>query len=353
MKKAWRIFKKWFIPHDENDHKPHILRPRTIALVCVLSIAAELLFLSGLSVPVSSRAPFLGDIVVGALTDGTNVARVANNLPSLQVSPLLQRAAQEKVNDMVANSYFAHTSPQGVTPWYWFANVGYDFTYAGENLAVDFSDSQDVTTARPNSPEHRANIMDTHFTQFGIAIATGTYEGQPVIFVAEEFGAPSPLMVVGSEAGSSFGAQAAATAPSVPKKVVAASKPAPAVIGVSALTTSSSDQMFVAVKGASAEAPAAVSATGSAPSVAQAPAIAPKFVPQTNVVQQMAANPRSAMNDVYLFIAVLFALALALNIFIKVRVQHPNIILGGLVAISLAGIFIVLNQHIFLSTIIK
>jgi len=50
MKKAWRIFKKWFIPHDENDHKPHILRPRTIALVCVLSIAAELLFLSGLSV---------------------------------------------------------------------------------------------------------------------------------------------------------------------------------------------------------------------------------------------------------------------------------------------------------------
>jgi len=48
-----------------------------------------------------------------------------------------------------------------------------DFTYAGENLAVDFSDSQDVTTAWLNSPEHRANIMDTHFTQFGIAIATG------------------------------------------------------------------------------------------------------------------------------------------------------------------------------------
>jgi Cysteine-rich secretory protein family len=350
MKKAWRTFKKWFIPHEENDHRPHILRPRTIALVCILSIAAELLFLSGLSVPTAVRSPFLGDIVVGALTDGTNAARVQNNLPSLQVNPLLERAAQEKVDDMVANDYFAHTSPQGVTPWYWFANVGYDFTYAGENLAVDFSDSQDVTTAWLNSPEHRANIMDTHFTQFGIAIATGTYEGQSVIFVAEEFGAPSPLMVVGSEAGSSFVAQSAATL-SAPKKIAAAPKPAPTVIGASELTTSSSNQMFVAVKGASAEAPAV--ATASAPSAAQVPAATPKFVPQTNVVQQMAANPRSAMNDVYLFIAVLFALALALKIFVKIRIQHPDLILGGLAVISLAGIFIVLNQHIFLSAIIR
>jgi hypothetical protein len=349
MKKVWRTFKKWFVPHEGNDHKPHILRPRTIAVVCALAIAAEFLFLSGLSLP-AYRSPFLGDIVVGALTDGTNAARVSNGLPSLQVNPLLTEAAQEKVDDMVANNYFAHTSPQGVTPWYWFANVGYDFTYAGENLAVDFSDSQDVTTAWLNSPEHRANIMDTNFTQFGIAIATGTYEGQPAIFVAEEFGAPSPLMAAAPVSGSSANAQSVPSV-SVPAKTAVAPKPAPTVISASALTTSSSDQMFVAVKGASAEAPAA--ATGSVPTAAQVPQTTPQTIPQANVVQQAVANPRSTMNDVYLFMALLFAFALAVNIFVKVRIQHPDIVLGGLVAISLAGIFIILNQHIFLSAIIR
>ena len=50
-------------------------------------------------------------------------------------------------------------------------------TIAGENLAVNFSDSQDVTNAWMNSPEHRANILNGDFTQIGIATAQGTYKG--------------------------------------------------------------------------------------------------------------------------------------------------------------------------------
>jgi len=88
---------------------------------------------------------------------------------------------------MAANSYFAHTSPSGVTPWDWFEKVGYQFSYAGENLAVDFSNSQDVTNAWMNSPEHRSNIMNSNFTQIGMATAQGTLNGQPATFVAEEF----------------------------------------------------------------------------------------------------------------------------------------------------------------------
>jgi hypothetical protein len=281
----------------------------------------------------------------GVLADGTNAARVQNGLPSLQVSPLLERVAQEKVNDMVANNYFAHTSPAGVTPWHWFETVGYSFTYAGENLAVDFSDSQDVTNAWLNSPEHRANILDTNFTQVGIAIATGTFEGQQAVFVAEEFGAPSPVAAA---------EPSAAPIVAVPK-IVPAAKPAPTVIAVSGSQTSSSEQSFVAVEGASAEAASvAAPATGSAPAATAAvPAAAPQLEPQTNVVQQVAANPRSAVNSIYVFMAVLFAVALMLNIFVKMRVQHPNIIMSGLIAISLAGIFIVMNQYLFLSVVVK
>jgi hypothetical protein len=141
----------------------------------------------------------------------------------------------------------------------------------------------------------------------------------------------------------------AASAP-VSKKPVAAPKSAPTVVAASELRTSSSDQMFVAVKGASAE---AASATGSAPTVAQVSVTAPQVMPETNVVQRAAVNPRASVNSIYLFVALLFTFALALNIFVKIRIQHPNIILGGVLAISLAGMFIVLNQHLFLSAIIK
>jgi hypothetical protein len=378
MKKAWKAFKKWFIPHQENNHKPHILRSRTVAIVCALAIAVEFFFLSDLSMP-AFRSPILGDIVVTALTDGTNSARIANSMPSLQVSPLLTEAAQEKANDMAANGYFAHTSPAGLTPWHWFENVGYGFTYAGENLAVDFSDSQDVITAWLNSPEHRANIMNENFTQFGIAIATGTYEGQPAVFVAEEFGTPSSLMAAAESAGtgSSSGTRSAP-------------KVEPTTIATSESRTSSSGQMFVAVKGASTKAVSAVPAvTRSAPkakavsvssnvpatSVASVTSSGPGTVPsgaisiisivtssasaatesimKTNVVQQAIANPRSAVNSIYLLMALVFAFALLLNIFVKIRIQHPDIIMGGVIAISLAGMFIVLNQHIFLSALIK
>jgi hypothetical protein len=97
-----------------------------------------------------------------------------------------------KADDMAAKSYFAHTSPEGIDPWYWFNQAGYKFTYAGENLAVDFSDSSAVNTAWMNSPTHRANLLDQHYTEIGIATADGMYQGHMTTFVVEEFGTPLP-----------------------------------------------------------------------------------------------------------------------------------------------------------------
>ncbi len=129
-------------------------------------------------------------VIDSVLVDLTNTDRAAYNLGSLAVNPKLTAAAQAKANDMAAKSYFAHTAPDGTDSWYWFKQSGYDFQTAGENLAVDFSDSADVERAWMNSPSHRDNILNGKYTEVGIATASGVYQGHPTVFVVTMFGTP-------------------------------------------------------------------------------------------------------------------------------------------------------------------
>jgi hypothetical protein len=135
-------------------------------------------------------------VVSAVLVDLANADRVSENVGMLSVSPVLVAAAQAKADDMAAKGYFAHVSPEGLDSWHWFRQAGYAFTYAGENLAADFSDSVDVEKAWLASPTHRANLMNGSFTQIGIATAQGTYQGHPTTFVVQMFGTPAIPKVV-------------------------------------------------------------------------------------------------------------------------------------------------------------
>ena len=129
-------------------------------------------------------------VLASRLVELTNVDRVSTGGTTLTVSPLLTNVAQLKADDMVAKGYFAHYAPQGTSPWHWFDAAGYRYLYAGENLAVFFNESEEVENAWMKSPSHRANITNPHFIEVGIALARGTYKGQAVTFVVEEFGTP-------------------------------------------------------------------------------------------------------------------------------------------------------------------
>ena len=328
MKRLRRTLKRYFIPHEENNHKPQMLRSRTLFFACFAIILVEVAFIVG-PLYLINRSRLFGIIVVNALVDETNQNRIANNLPPLQINPLLQAAAQDKANDMATNGYFAHTSPAGLSPWYWFGKVGYDYAAAGENLAVNFSDSQDVMNAWMNSPEHRANILDANFTQIGMATAQGTYDGAPATYVVEEFGEPAAAVVLAASASAAAAVSVTASAP-------ARAKPS----GGGATTT---EPVSVAVKGAATQA-----ANQPAPSAPVVPVVAstPRAnILQNNPIQDAVAAPRSIANDFYLFVIGLFALALVLNIFIQIRIQYPSLIFGGVVVIALAAMFIVLNQQ--------
>ena len=122
------------------------------------------------------------------LLEGTNQQRADNGLPSLRLNTQLSHAAQAKAVDMAAKDYWAHNSPTGDTPWTFITNAGYTYTTAGENLAYGFIDSSDTITGWMNSPGHRANILNTTYTEVGFGIINvENYQssGNQTIVVAE------------------------------------------------------------------------------------------------------------------------------------------------------------------------
>jgi hypothetical protein len=121
----------------------------------------------------------------------TNEERVTVTAPPLRRSAVLDEAAARKAEHMATEGYFAHYSPQGVSPWHWFDSVDYTYAYAGENLAIHFSDSGEVVKAWMESPTHRANIINNNFTEIGVGTAKGTYEGYETVFVVQLFGTPA------------------------------------------------------------------------------------------------------------------------------------------------------------------
>lgn len=140
---------------------------------------------------VSNKEGMMALVVSKVLVHYTNEERQINDIGELQTNPLLEEAARLKAEDMIANGYFAHNSPDGHTPWYWLDKVGYNFSYAGENLAVNFTESKDVNDAWMNSQKHRENILNGKFTEVGIAVVDGLYKGKMTTFVVQFFGKPA------------------------------------------------------------------------------------------------------------------------------------------------------------------
>lgn len=187
--------KKYLIPQEENEYKPHSLRKKSLLAILSFVIVLEiitLVLITPLS-PDSFKGYFtnLSAIFSSVLVEKTNETRLEANKNALAVNDKLTMAAQLKANDMANKSYFAHTSPEGLTPWYFINQAGYSYSNAGENLAVNFVDTNDVHRAWMNSPTHKANILRDGFQEIGIATAEGKYKGRDAIFVVQYFGAPA------------------------------------------------------------------------------------------------------------------------------------------------------------------
>lgn len=112
-----------------------------------------------------------------------NKERVANGLRPVVADPELTEVARKHSADMFARGYFAHDTPEGLSPFDRMRAANVQFLTAGENLALAPT-VQVAHTGLMNSPGHRANILRPQFGRLGIGIMDGGMRG---IMVSQEF----------------------------------------------------------------------------------------------------------------------------------------------------------------------
>jgi len=142
--------------------------------------------------PLQSEKESLNPILTRAGTiRWTNINRQNNNLLALRESEKLNEAALKKARDIFEKQYFDHISPSGKGSQDLAAEVGYSFIAVGENLAMgNFANDRELLEAWMASPGHRENILSKKFTEIGVAVLQGEYQGKKTWVAVQEFGTP-------------------------------------------------------------------------------------------------------------------------------------------------------------------
>jgi hypothetical protein len=385
------ILKDFFIPHHGNNYKPHSLHAKRlighalgallIKIVVILAIA---------SMPAQAWLTPDVDYEQGKeIIELTNKERVSLNLQKLVENDKLTQAAILKAEDMLANQYFSHTGPDGSGLKDWLKAVSYNFSLAGENLAMGFSRAEDVMNAWKKSKTHYDNIIDPDFTEIGVGVSSGNYLGEDTTLIAQYFGKQKPEPTAGA-GGEVINSASARTADSDDQqslidgressitvlespdgnesivRIVAYLNLSPAKanadinglivplaedpeeagrwIGGATVSAAERERYFYPVvmptvtiyDAAGQVSYADIRIEGVKPS---APSLLSQyFFAKTH--QSKYIQPIFLVSSVYFkFLAIFIALALAMNIFIEIKKQHPHVIAS---ALGLLGILVIL-----------
>lgn len=184
-----RLLATWIYPHFHNDHHPYAIRHQ------FLFFFVALLALIQLAVNAYSGDPkilgYATNINKGDIISLTNKERQLAGKHVLKENSLLSSAASMKAEDMFSDDYWAHFSPDGTSPWFFFGAVGYKYTWAGENLARDFQTSSGVVAGwMASTAGHRENILNDNFTEIGVAVQNGVLQGEETTLVVQLFARP-------------------------------------------------------------------------------------------------------------------------------------------------------------------
>lgn len=190
MKKVRDFLHNLFIPSERNNFRAKALHYDFLTYYLIIAVSLAFLFKN--TTPYLTKIlGFATDITTEKLYQLTNKEREKNNLLPLVYSEKLAQAANRKANDMFEKNYWAHYAPDGKTPWDFILSTGYQYEYAGENLAKNFLFSQAVVETWMNSRTHRENILRGEYIEVGFAIVNGVLNGEETTLVVQMFGKPT------------------------------------------------------------------------------------------------------------------------------------------------------------------
>ena len=105
-----------------------------------------------------------------------NMERAKHGLAPLSHNWELSRVARYKSQDMADKGYFSHNSPTFGSPFDMMKAFGISYRTAGENIAKGQRSPAAVVNAWMNSSGHRANILNSSYTQIGVGyVASGNH----------------------------------------------------------------------------------------------------------------------------------------------------------------------------------
>jgi hypothetical protein len=179
-----------FIPYSGNNHRSKLLQPQPIAVLLgvFLTFQVSLRVFAGVAGGVLGYA---SDITVQQILNQTNQVRQEQGLSPLALNSVLSQAAQAKAADMFTFDYWSHTNPENQhDPWHFINQAGYQYRFAGENLARDFATTPPMIQAWLDSTTHRDNIYSEKYSEMGLAVVNGHLNGFETTLVVQMFGEP-------------------------------------------------------------------------------------------------------------------------------------------------------------------
>lgn len=367
------IFKDFFIPHEGNDHKPKALRPKSLMAYAVLAIVAKVAVTGVLFFSYPTPAQ-LTAIVADRMVQLANEARAAIGVAPLTVNQDLVAAATRKGQDMLERDYFAHDTPEGIRPWQWIDTNVYDYIYAGENLAMDFTSAEAIQAAFMKSPGHRRNILNERYEETGMAVLRGELDGSETILLVQFFGAQR------NSVNTSLAATQPETAPApaaVPEQPIVESPVDPTPV-----TAPTPEPVITPPTPVAPELQPEVQVQPVSPSISNTPEpavagnelVEPTPVPEENPTElavrtlpslatleagipsggaltvSIAPNQHSLVglvvkysNIFFLAFLLFVSIAFILNFVVKIRIQHSSVILQTIAVIALLASLLLTN----------
>lgn len=354
------FFKDLFIPHTDNNHKPKMLRTKSLIFVVLSLLTIKIFLVAYLFLAYPDNA-FMSENLTGRVIELINIDRAKNNIELLVRDDELSRAAKAKAEDMLTNNYFDHYGVDGKKPWEWIHRTEYDYIYAGENLAMNFTTAESVHAALMNSESHKKNILSEKYMDIGVAMVSGEINGKQTNILVQTFGhkrkiVPAVETIPKIEEEGVLKKEVEIISPQAIEKEKDVSEEILLINTANASTSASSSptllEQIEAIKKVSiivrnvTEEKTEVMAEKNYLEIDNDALVTVRAAPEIIGGDAiMTHNKMKFVNYAYILVVSIIGLLLAINIFVKIKIQHKSVIIQTIFTIIFIVSLVYLKFH--------